>query len=76
VPERIPHQRPLVNISKALSSSQAQTYHKLEFTSETAHYYKQDGAVAGDLLHVRSTSSVPHHISIRTTNTLRDCRET
>jgi conjugative relaxase-like TrwC/TraI family protein len=38
----------MLNISKALSSSQAQTYHKLEFTSETANYYKQDGAVQGE----------------------------
>ena len=32
---------------KPLSSGQAQTYHKLEFTAETANYYKQDGAVQG-----------------------------
>jgi conjugative relaxase-like TrwC/TraI family protein len=38
----------MLNISKALSSSQAQTYHKMEFTSETANYYKQDGAVQGE----------------------------
>jgi conjugative relaxase-like TrwC/TraI family protein len=37
----------MLNISKPLSSGQAQTYHKLEFTSETANYYKQDGAVQG-----------------------------
>jgi hypothetical protein len=37
----------MLNISKALSSGQAQTYHKLEFTAETANYYKQDGAVQG-----------------------------
>ncbi len=38
----------MLNISKPLSSSQAQTYHKLEFTSETANYYNQDGAVQGE----------------------------
>jgi len=37
----------MLNISKPLSSGQAQTYHKLEFTAETANYYKQDGAVQG-----------------------------
>jgi len=37
----------MLNISKPLSSGQAQTYHKLEFTSERANYYKQDGAVEG-----------------------------
>ena len=37
----------MLNISKALSSGQAQTYHKLEFTAETANYYKQDGAAMG-----------------------------
>jgi conjugative relaxase-like TrwC/TraI family protein len=37
----------MLNISKPLSSVQAQAYHKLEFTSETANYYKQDGAVQG-----------------------------
>ena len=37
----------MLNISKPLSSGQAQSYHKLEFTSETANYYKQDGAVEG-----------------------------
>jgi len=37
----------MLNISKPLSSGQAQAYHKLEFTSETANYYKQDGAVEG-----------------------------
>ncbi len=37
----------MVTISKALSSGQAQSYHKLEFTSETQSYYKQDGAVEG-----------------------------
>jgi conjugative relaxase-like TrwC/TraI family protein len=37
----------MLNISKPLSSGQAQAYHKLEFTSETANYYKQDGALQG-----------------------------
>ena len=37
----------MVTISKALSAGQAQSYHKLEFTSETQSYYKQDGAVEG-----------------------------
>jgi hypothetical protein len=36
----------MLSISKALSSGQAQTYHKLEFTSDTQSYYKQDGAVS------------------------------
>jgi len=38
----------MLSISKALSSSQAQNYHKLEFTSDTQNYYKQDGAVQGE----------------------------
>src|SRR6202051_3742289 len=38
----------MLSISKALNSSQAQNYHKLEFTSETQNYYKQDGAVQGE----------------------------
>jgi conjugative relaxase-like TrwC/TraI family protein len=38
----------MLSISKALSSSQAQNYHKLEFTSVTQSYYKQDGAVQGE----------------------------
>ena len=37
----------MLTMSKALSSGQAQSYHKLEFTSETQSYYKQDGAVEG-----------------------------
>ena len=37
----------MLNISKPLSSGQAQTHHKLEFTAETANYYKQDGAIQG-----------------------------
>ena len=38
----------MLSISKALSSGQAQTYHKMEFTSGTQSYYKQDGAVEGE----------------------------
>jgi conjugative relaxase-like TrwC/TraI family protein len=38
----------MLSISKALSSGQAQTYHKLEFTSSTQSYYKQDGAGEGE----------------------------
>ncbi len=38
----------MLTISKPLSSSQAQTYHRMEFTSETQSYYKQDGAVEGE----------------------------
>ena len=40
--------RPMLTISKALSSSQAQTYHKMEFTSETQSYYKQGDTVEGE----------------------------
>jgi conjugative relaxase-like TrwC/TraI family protein len=38
----------MLTISKALSSDQAQSYHKLEFTSETQNYYKQGDAVKGE----------------------------
>src|SRR6266852_6101383 len=38
----------MLTISKALSSSQAQSYHKLEFTSETQNYYEQGDAVRGE----------------------------
>ena len=38
----------MLSISKALGSSQAQTYHKMEFASATQNYYKQDGAVEGE----------------------------
>ena len=38
----------MVTISKALNATQLQAYHKLEFTSATASYYKQDGAVQGE----------------------------
>jgi len=37
----------MLTISKPLSSGQAQSYHKLEFTSETQNYYKQGDAVRG-----------------------------
>jgi conjugative relaxase-like TrwC/TraI family protein len=37
----------MLNISKPLSSGQAQAYHKLEFTSEAANYYKQGDTVQG-----------------------------
>jgi len=38
----------MVTISKPLSAAQAQAYHKLEFTSETASYYKQGDGVQGE----------------------------
>ena len=38
----------MLSISKPLSSGQAQTYHRMEFTSGTQSYYKQDGAVEGE----------------------------
>jgi conjugative relaxase-like TrwC/TraI family protein len=38
----------MLSISKPLSSGQAQTYHKMEFTSGTQSYYKQDGAAEGE----------------------------
>ena len=38
----------MLSISKALSSGQAQSYHKMEFTSETQSYYKQGGSVTGE----------------------------
>jgi conjugative relaxase-like TrwC/TraI family protein len=38
----------MLTISKPLSSGQAQSYHQLEFTSETQNYYKQDDAVRGE----------------------------
>ena len=31
----------MLTISKAISSAQAQTYHKLEYTSDAQSYYKQ-----------------------------------
>lgn len=38
----------MVTISKALNSTQLQAYHKLEFTSATASYYKQGNSVQGE----------------------------
>ena len=38
----------MLTISKPLSAGQAQSYHKLEFTSETQNYYKQGDAVRGE----------------------------
>jgi conjugative relaxase-like TrwC/TraI family protein len=38
----------MLTISKALSSGQAQSYHKLEFTSDTQNYYKQGDSVKGE----------------------------
>jgi conjugative relaxase-like TrwC/TraI family protein len=38
----------MLTISKALSSSQAQSYHAKEFISAEQNYWKQDGAVIGE----------------------------
>jgi conjugative relaxase-like TrwC/TraI family protein len=38
----------MMTIPKALSSGQAQTYHKLEYTSTAQSYYKQGGEVKGE----------------------------
>ena len=38
----------MLTISKALSSGQAQSYHKLEFTSDAQNYYKQGDTVKGE----------------------------
>ena len=38
----------MLTISRALSAAQAQSYHKLEFTSEQQNYYKQDGELKGE----------------------------
>jgi conjugative relaxase-like TrwC/TraI family protein len=38
----------MLNISKPLSSAQAKTYHKLDYTSGTQTYYKQDETVKGE----------------------------
>jgi len=38
----------MLTVSKALSAGQAQSYHQLEYTSETQSYYKQGGAVEGE----------------------------
>jgi hypothetical protein len=37
----------MLTISKAISSAQAQTYHKLEYTSDAQSYYKEDETVRG-----------------------------
>src|SRR5271169_3975252 len=38
----------MLTISKPLSSGQAQSYHKLEFTSEAQSYYKQGDSAKGE----------------------------
>jgi conjugative relaxase-like TrwC/TraI family protein len=38
----------MLTISKPLSSGQAKSYHKLEFTSETQNYYQQGDGVRGE----------------------------
>ena len=38
----------MLTISKALSASQAQSYHKLEFTSDAQTYYKEGDTVKGE----------------------------
>ena len=38
----------MLTISKAISSAQARTYHKLEYTSDAQSYYKQDDTVKGE----------------------------
>ena len=38
----------MLTISKAISSAQAQTYHKLEYTSDAQSYYKQEDTVRGE----------------------------
>jgi conjugative relaxase-like TrwC/TraI family protein len=38
----------MLTISRAISSAQAQTYHKLEYTSDAQSYYKQDKTVKGE----------------------------
>jgi len=38
----------MLTISKSLSASQAQTYHKLDFASETQSYYRQGDTVQGE----------------------------
>src|SRR6201994_4758312 len=38
----------MLTISKAINSAQAQTYHKLEYTSDAQSYYKQDDTVKGE----------------------------
>ena len=38
----------MLTISKAISPAQAQTYHKLEYTSDAQSYYKQEDTVKGE----------------------------
>ena len=38
----------MLTVSKALSSGQAQKYHKLEFTSKSQSYYQQGDVVRGE----------------------------
>jgi conjugative relaxase-like TrwC/TraI family protein len=38
----------MLTISKALNAGQAQSYHKLEFTSNQQSYYQQDGELKGE----------------------------
>ncbi len=38
----------MLSIPKPLSSGQAKTYHKMDYTSETQSYYKQGGAIEGE----------------------------
>lgn len=38
----------MLTISKALNAGQAQSYHKLEFTSNKQSYYQQDGELKGE----------------------------
>ena len=38
----------MLTLSKSLSASQAQTYHKLDFASETQSYYRQSDTVLGE----------------------------
>ncbi len=38
----------MLTISKAINSAQAQTYHKLEYTSDAQSYYKQEDTVKGE----------------------------
>ena len=38
----------MLTISKAINAAQAQSYHKLEYTSDAQSYYKQDDTVKGE----------------------------
>lgn len=38
----------MLSMSKAFNATQSQDYHKLEYTSETQSYYKQNDAVEGE----------------------------